>query len=399
MTDNGRPTHYNPAMLHFTSSLLIVMVSVAALAQAPAAPRVAAIEQAIEPFIQKAEFAGVVSLVADKDKILHFACQGQSDIAGNKAMQPDSICWIASMTKPITAVAVMMMQEEGKLNVDDPVAKYIPELKDQKTADGKAYAITIRQILSHTSGMSDISSEEAKTAQTLADLVPIYAKKPLKFEPGSKWAYCQTGINTAGRIVEIVSKMSFPEFLEKRITGPLGMKDTTFYLSEAQIARLAKSYKRTPEGKLAETENFFLLGKSASDKTRFPAPNGGLFSTATDYARFLQMVLGGGTFEGKTYLKPETIKQMTTICTGDLKTGFTPGNGWGIGWCVVREPQGVTAMLSPGSCGHGGAYGTQGWIDPAKNRVYVLMLQRAGINADASDLRKAFQQSAVDSIK
>jgi len=132
---------------------------------------------------------------------------------------------------------------------------------------------------------------------------------------------------------------------------------------------------------------------------RFPAPNGGLFSTAGDYARFCQMVLRGGELDGKRYLKPETVKLMTTIQTGDLKTGFTDGNGWGLGWCVVREPQGVTAMLAKGSFGHGGAYGTQAWIDPEAKRVYILMVQRSNFpNSDDSPVRKAFQQSAAEAI-
>jgi hypothetical protein len=174
------------------------------------------------------------------------------------------------------------------------------------------------------------------------------------------------------------------------------MKDTTFYLTEKQLPRLAKSYRRTAKGELEAAEISFLNGKSPTDRDRFPAPNGGLFSTAADYARFCQMILRGGELDGKRYLKPETVKLMTTVQTGDLKTGFTPGNGWGLGWCVVREPQGVTAMLSKGSFGHGGAYGTQAWIDPAAKRVYILMVQRANFpNSDDSEVRKGFQEAAA----
>ena len=136
----------------------------------------------------------------------------------------------------------------------------------------------------------------------------------------------------------------------------------------------------------------FLNGFSPAFRDRYPAPNGGLFSTASDYARFCRMLLNGGALDGRQLLKPETVKRMSTIQTGDLKTGFTAGNGWGLGVCVVREPQGVTAMLSPGTFGHGGAYGTQAWIDPVKNLVYVLMIQRSNLkDSDASDVRYAFQ--------
>jgi CubicO group peptidase (beta-lactamase class C family) len=247
--------------------------------------------------------------------------------------------------------------------------------------------------------MGEISADEARTCLTLADAVRLYASKPLQFVPGSKWQYCQSGINSAGRIVEVVSGMAFPEFLEKRLFGPLGMKDTTFYLTPDQQKRLAKSYARTPDGKLEEAANILLNGKRPTDRDRFPHANGGLFSTAPDYARFAQMILNFGKLNGKLYLKPESVKALMTVHTDDLKTGFTEGNGWGLAWCVIRNPQGVTAMLSPGSAGHGGAYGTQAWLDPVKKRAYILMVQRANYpNADASDLRRDFQQAAVDAL-
>src|ERR1700747_3433383 len=152
-------------------------------------------------------------------------------------MHVDSIFWIASMSKPITATAVLMLMEEGKLSLDDPIAKYVPELAGLKTANGKTARITLRHLLTHTSGMGEATDEEAKAARTLSDLVPAFASKPLAFEPGSKWKYCQSGILTLGRIVEIVSGVSFEVFLRNHIFDPLGMKDTTFYLSEAQMPR------------------------------------------------------------------------------------------------------------------------------------------------------------------
>jgi CubicO group peptidase (beta-lactamase class C family) len=178
------------------------------------------------------------------------------------------------------------------------------------------------------------------------------------------------------------------------------MKDTTFYLSEKQFGRLAKSYARTPAGELQEAANFILMGKNPMDRDRFPAANGGLFSTAEDYAKFCRMILNKGTLGGKRFLKPETVDLMTTVQSGSVQTGFTPGNGWGLGWCVIREPQGVTSALSPGSHGHGGAYGTQAWIDPVKGVAYILMVQRSNFpNSDASDMRKAFQDAAAEALK
>jgi CubicO group peptidase (beta-lactamase class C family)/glyoxylase-like metal-dependent hydrolase (beta-lactamase superfamily II) len=367
-------------------------------AQKDAPPAVAAISERVRKYIAAKEVAGAVTLVATPERIVHLDASGNA-VLGGDAMQPDAIFWIASMSKPVLATLLLMLQDEGLLNVDDPVEKFLPEFKGLKTADGKAAKVTIRHLLTHTSGMGEITGAQAGAAKTLADVIPHYVARPVGFTPGSKWVYCQSGINTGGRIAEVVTKESVPKLLEKKLFGPLGMKDTTFYLTEKQLPRLAKTYKRTPKGELEETPIGFLGGRAATNTDRFPAPNGGLFSTGSDYARFCQMILRGGELDGKRYLKPETVKLMTTIQTGDLKTGFTPGNGWGLGWCVIREPQGVTGMLSPGTFGHGGAYGTQAWIDPTTKRVYILMVQRANFpNSDASELRRGFQEAASAAI-
>ena len=366
--------------------------------QARGADTFAGVSHAMQECISKQEVAGVVTLIATRDKVLDLQAAGFADNATKAPMRTDAICWIASMTKPVTATAVLMLQEEGKLSVDDPVAKYLPELGDLKTADGKSAKLTLRHLLTHTSGMPEVTGEQYKTAHSLADVIPFYVGKPLQFEPGSKWQYCQSGINSLGRIVEIVSGQSFPAFLQKRLFDPLGMKDTTFYLSSEQLPRLAKTYRRANET-LEEVPIGFLNGHQPTDHDRYPAPNGGLFSTAPDYAKFCRMILNQGTLDGRRYLKPESVKLMTSIQTGDLKTGFTDGNGWGLGWCVVRQPQGITAMLSAGSFGHGGAYGTQAWIDPVKQVIYVLMVQRSNFpNSDASEVRRAFQTAAAHAL-
>ncbi|MBX6313474.1 MAG: beta-lactamase family protein [Isosphaeraceae bacterium] len=362
-------------------------------------PAIPAIAEAMRRFVADREIAGAVTLVATPDRIVHLNATGQADIAADRPMRPDTIFWIASMTKPITATAVMMLQDEGKLAVDDPVAKYLPEFARLKTASGDPARITIRHLLTHTSGLSEITAEEARDIRTLTGVIPLYVAKPVQFEPGTRWVYCQSGINTAARIVEVLSGESFDRFLKKRLFEPLGMKDTTFALSEEQLPRLAKSYRRTDAGELEEAAVRILYGKSPTSRDRFPAANGGLFSTAPDYARFCQMILNGGEHDGRRYLKRETVAQMTTIQTDGLKTGFTEGNGWGLGWCIIREPQGVTAMLSPGTFGHGGAYGTQAWIDPQKKRIEILMVQRANFpNSDDSEVRRAFQEAAASAF-
>ncbi|MES2569874.1 MAG: serine hydrolase domain-containing protein [Verrucomicrobiota bacterium] len=363
-------------------------------ADSPASP-LPAVSKAMQEAIDQHEIAGAVTLVAGPEGILHLGIDGHSDLAAGKTMQPDTLFWIASMTKPVTACAIMMLQDEGKLSIDDPVARFIPELGALKTADGKPGNVTLKHLLTHTSGMAEASNERSMAAKTLGDLIPAYLK-PLKFEPGTKWEYCQSGINTLGRIVEVITGQPLPDFFEQRLFGPLGMRDTTFYPSAAQLVRLAKSYKRV-DGKLEPAPLFPLVDPARPE--RFPAANGGLFSTAPDYARFCRMLLNQGTLEGKRYLSADAIVQMSAVQTGEIGTGFTPGAAWGLGCSVVRHPQGVTAMLSSGTYGHGGVYGTQAWIDPVKKRAYLLLVQRADFpNSDASDVRRAFQAAAASSL-
>ncbi|HEY7115942.1 MAG TPA: serine hydrolase domain-containing protein [Tepidisphaeraceae bacterium] len=363
--------------------------------------KLAAIPERLKPFIDKHEITGAVTCVADRDHVIHLAAIGQANVAADVPMKTDSMFWIASMTKPITSTAILMLQDEGKLNVDDPVAKYIPEFANVKTPSGKPANLTLKHLLTHTSGLAENTPEQSRSAKTLADLIPGFVNKPTQFEPGTQWRYCQTGINTLGRIIEVVGGEPYPQFLQKRIFDPLGMKDTTFYPSKEQQARVAHSYRRNNQtGSLDDVGLAIWGNRDLSQTDRYPMANGGLFSTAADYAQFCRMLLNNGTLDGHTYLKAETVKLMTTIHTGDLKAGFVPGSGWGLAVGIVREPVGLTAMLSPGTFGHGGAYGTQAWIDPVKGVAYILMVQRANFpNSDASDVRKTFQQAAAEALK
>jgi CubicO group peptidase (beta-lactamase class C family) len=356
-------------------------------------PRIAA---GIEQMIQANEITGAVTLIVTRDGITHLAATGKSGPGPAKPLRKDSIFWIASMTKPVTGTAILMLQEEGKLSVDDPVAKYVPEFGSLKTPSGKAANLTLKHLMTHTAGLAEATDDESAAAKKLADLIPAYMSKPMQFEPGSEWKYSQSAINMLGRIIEVVSGQPYEKFLEQQLFKPLGMKDTTFYPRSDQMSRLVTPVKRGTDGALVATTVRILYGKEPTSTDRFPAANGGLFSTGPDYARFARMILNQGTLDGKRYLKPESVHQMTTVQTGSLKTGFTPGNGWGLTWCVVREPQGITAMLSPGTHGHGGAYGTQAWIDPVKGVALILMVQRSDFNnSDNSPVRMAFQQAAI----
>jgi len=379
----------------FGFGLLLGLIFSTAPTRAEDAPRNPAIDRAMEQQIEQHELAGAVTLVATQNSILTLSAVGEADIANHKPMKTDSLFLIASMTKPITATAIMMLEEQGKLSVDDPVSKYIPQLAHLKTQDGVEHVVTLKHLLTHSSGMAEASSAEAHASKNLEQLIAHYTERPLLFAPGSKWQYCQAGINTLGRIIEIVSGQSYPDFLQQHLFTPLGMKDTTFYPTQEQADRLAVSYKRAGD-QLEPAAIGMFGGVPLTSHDRYPAPNGGLFSTAPDYCRFCQMIINEGTLDGHQYLKRETVEKMTSVQSGDLKTGFTPGNGWGLGWCIVREPQGITAMLSPRTHGHGGAYGTQAWIDSKADRIYILMVQRADFpNSDASPTRMAFQQAAT----
>ncbi len=317
---------------------------------------------------------------------------GLADLATNRPMENDTLFCIASMTKPVTATALMILYDEGLLTLTDPVAKYIPAFENVKLEDQPAACpITLFDLVTHTSGLNGSQQNEG----TLAETADALAARPLSFQPGEKWQY-SPGVTVCGRVVEVVARMPYERFVQERIFQPLGMNDTTFNPTPVQARRIATLYKPGPDGKSIERAEHWLNEVSPD---RSPNPSGGLFSTAADMARFYQMILNGGELDGKRIISKSAVGEMTRIQTGDLATGFTPGNGWGLGWCVVREPQGTTAMLSPGTFGHGGAFGTQGWVDPQRRLIFVLMLQRTEFgNSDDSDIRRTFQQLAVDAL-
>jgi CubicO group peptidase (beta-lactamase class C family) len=385
------------------SAVYIVFSFVPAFALA-AEPGNPAIRAAVEKFIDAQDISGAVTVVAGKDKLLAFDTIGLADVAKKKPMEPDTLFWVASMTKPFTAVSILMLQDEGKLKVSDPVEKFIPEFAALKTPTGQPAHITIEQILTHTSGLGEGDDATIKSAHTLRDLIPIYLASPMLYEPGERWRYTQSGINVAARIVEVTSGLSFDQFVGKHILKPLGMKHTTFYPNKKQRSHLATPYIKDKQIGTLTAAPYAGYGNQGQP----PFGNGGLFSTGPDYARFCQMLLNGGTFRGKHYLSPAAYQQLTTVHTGELKTGFLQteeyGNrgmnyGWGIGVAILKSPHpGVAEMLSPGTFGHGGAWGTQAWIDPVRGLAYILMVQRPGINGDASQLRQAFQQAASDAF-
>lgn len=348
----------------------------------------------LQEFIDAGRIAGAVTVVATPSETIHLAAVGQADIATQRPMQADTIFRIASMTKPITAVGLMLLVEEGKVSIDDSVGTYIPAFEQQQLKDGTlARAVTIRDVLTHTAGLAQPNRERSAT-QTLWETTQEIGTAPLDFAPGSQWQY-SSGLTVAGRIIEIVSGQEYSAFLQQRIFEPLGMVDTTFTLSPAQAQRLATNYKPGKEpGTLEPVES--------PDPTvaRTPNPSGGLYSTAADLTKFYQALLNDRLFDTRRLLPQSRLQQMTEILTPGIVTGFTPGNGWGLGVCVLERPQGVTRLLSPGTFGHGGAFGTQGWIDPHRQMILVLLIQRSQFgNSDGSDVRDAFTELAVTAYR
>ena len=389
--------------MHLLRPLLALLAVTVSLC--PLQARADAVSEQIQRFVDSGTVSGAVTLVATRSGIAHWEAVGKSDLSAGRDMQKDDLFWIASMTKPMTAVCVLMLQEEGKLSIDEPVEKYLPEFKNQwlvEKKDAKKLVlvrpkrpVTVRDLLTHTAGLGDV--KPPRPASTLGELTMAYAREPLQFEPGSQWSYSNPGINTLGRLVEVLSGRDFATFIQERVFDPLQMRDTTFWPSEEQLKRTAKSYRLNKDsGQLEETTVYFTEGR-LSDRSRTPFPAGGLYSSAKDVAQFYRMLLNAGSLEGRQLLRPETVELMTTTQSGEIKTGFVEGMSWGLGFQVVREPQGSTAALSKGTFGHGGAYATHSWGDPVKGLAYVLLIQRAGMpNGDGAEIRAAFQKVASE---
>ena len=369
------------------------------------------LDAALQKFVDDKTVAGVTAAIGSREGIVSTSSVGYLNREQGLRMPADAVFRIASMTKPITAMAIMMLVDDAKLSVDDPVEKHLPEFQGQMRVDsiGKDQLILgkprrpiqIRDLLTHTSGLpggfpSGISDLYFRRQLSLGEAVAISSQRPLEFEPGTKWAYCNAGIDVLGRIVEVVSGTPFETFLEKRLFQPLGMFDTTFYPNDEQLQRLAALYE-IKEGELHPT-GYRLVGPSK--QARHPIPAGGLYSTAQDLGILYRLMLTRGAIGELRILSEKSVEAMTTNQIGDLPAGFTPGVSMGFGWQVTRKPEGVHSMMSAGSFGHGGAFGTQGWIDPVQDFFVILLFQRAGMpNADASDIRLSLQQVAVDALQ
>ena len=347
----------------------------------------------LTPYVEKHELAGAVALVMDKEKVLAVETVGFADIGQGRAMRPDTMFWIASQSKPMTATAVMMLVDEHKIVLDDPVEKYLPEFKGQmllveKDADHvllkkPSHPITVREVLSHISGLPFQSEVEKPTrdALPLAAAVRSYAVTPLVTEPGTRYLYSNAGINTAARILEVVSGMKYEVFMQQRLFNPLGMRDTTFWPTKNQERRLAKAYK--PDATKTNLTEFKIdqLSYPLTDRIhRFPMPAGGLFSTAADTARFCQMLLNGGALDGRRYLSEEAFKELTK-----RQTPLSLKDSYGLGFSVSAD-----------SFGHGGALATNMEMLPGKGLALVWLVQHGGFPGDGNKAQGSFRNWALE---
>lgn len=382
------------------------------------AERLQRLSAAMQRYIDRGEVSGTVSLVARRGRIAYLDAQGFLDKESKKPMPADAIFRIASMTKPLTSVAVMMLFEEGRFLLSDPVSKYLPEFKDMKVqvelGPGTSVAtrtipaereITIQHLLTHTAGLMNAYSSassilypkvaaERKPTDTIGDMTKRLAQLPLEFQPGTAWQY-GPATDVLGRLVEVISGMSFDAFLGQRILDPLGMKDTQFYVPDGKVARLATNYTPGTGGGIKPTTGAY-AGRGSQV---YFSGGGGLSSTAEDYFRFCQMLLNGGkTASGKRLLSRKTVELMTANHIGDLKLWpALAGNRFGLGFRVLTDLGAAGHLGSVGSYGWGGAFGTYFFIDPKEEMIGIFMVQIAPYTH--LNIRQEFQNLATQAIE
>jgi CubicO group peptidase (beta-lactamase class C family) len=372
------------------------------------------INDAVQRYIDDGKLAGAVTLVARRGVVVHFEAQGLMDLESKKPMRKDSLFRMASTTKPVTAAAVLMLMEEGKLRLGDPVSRFLPEFKTMKVAIAKAGSqdvdlvpaereITLRDLLTHTSGLGSggLGSKDmaklmqaSKPTDTLADAVPRLATLALDFQPGSQWRYSGGGaFDILGRVVEIASGLTFDQFLRQRLFEPLGMKDTFFTVPEDRRERLATVYRGTPKGLEKLTVPIFF------NRPNYFSGAGGLTSTAADFARFAQMLLIGGQGNGHRLLSPRTVELMGSNHVGGMFSGQLgrpeKGIGFGLGVEVVQDAVQAGWRRSNRSYGWDGAFGTIFWVDPKEQMIAVLMIQKPGRDI-YRDFENAIRQAIID---
>ena len=365
--------------------------------------RLSRIDKLMEAHIAQQKIAGGVTLLARHGKVAHLGVYGMMDVEAGKLMKPDTIFRIASMTKPITSVAVMMLYEEGHFRLNEPVSKFIPAFKEMLVLPPEdaedltqpvpaTEQITIWNLLTHTDGLTyhwnerlgpqyaaaDITHGLLQDESTLAEKMKILATIPLLHQPGAEFEY-GLSIDLLGYLVEVVSGMSLDAFFSERIFKLLGMKDTHFFLPEAKRERIATVYERTKDGPITRKTQEPTVDGSLTYSTDYPyngprtyfSGSGGLVSTVSDYARFAQMMLNGGKLDGVRLLSRKTVEVMTINQLAKMDVDF----GFGLGFGVVRDESDLNEIGSVGRFGWGGFFFTNFFIDPQEQMVGIFMCQ------------------------
>jgi len=374
------------------TAFLAIHIVPAAESQPSASPEVAA---AMQPYLDNFKLAGFIGLIADRTgKVHHKNLLGYADVEAKKPISEDNVFWIASMTKMFAGASIMMLADEGKVSLDDPVTRFIPQLEKWMVVEekGKSHVllkplerpVTVRHVLSHTSGLtgsSELQQVTGSDSTTLKARALSSVTGPLQWQPGDKYAYGNQGMNIAARIVEIVSGTAYEEFLQKRFFDPLGMTETSFWPSEAQIARLAGAYGPDKEKHGFARGGIGFLTKPYSDRShRFPEAGGGLFSTTHDILRYGLMLANDGELDGRRYLSHAAMDELRKEQTGATKVNYSLGY-----------------HLRNGMFGHDGAYGTDLSVNPATGMVAVFMVQCTG--GDQWAARDLFLKTATQVFK
>jgi CubicO group peptidase (beta-lactamase class C family) len=386
--------------------------------------RLQRIHDTIQSHIDAQDISGAVTLIMRKGRMAHFEAHGLMDVESRKPMAKNSIFRIWSMSKPVTGAAILMLMEEGKLRLNDPVSRFIPEFKGMKVAvipeataspappPAAASAavdfytvpstreITIQDLLTHESGLGSGRASSSvmrkiseKPGKTLAEYIPLWGSQtPLDFQPGSRWTYSPlAAFDTLGRVIEVASGLSFDQFLRQRLFDPLGMKEIFFVPPDGDLARIPSTYHRGGPA-LQKTEAINRLFSPG-----YFSGGGGLMATAEEYAKFGEMLLEGGQLNGKRVLSPKTIELMSSVFVKDTIPGRAPGRGFGLSVQVISDAVAAGQRVSTGSFGWDGAYGTHFWVDPKEKIVGVMMIQTDNPNRQLDrDFENAVMQAIVD---
>ncbi len=406
-----------------------VVVASAALAAVPAAAfaadpedlglsreRLERIDMMLERRIAAGDLAGAIAVVARRGEVAYVSTHGVMDLETKQPMRADTLFRIASMTKPIVGVGVMMMVEENKLRLSDPVSRYIPEFRNLRVAvprpeggSGSGAApsfdlvaaqreVTIKDLLTHVSGLGSGALSNAtiepvarRDGETLADYIPRLGGTALEFQPGTRWAYSPgAGFETLGRVLEIVSGMPLDEFFEHGIFAPLGMRATTFWPSERERPLVATVYQREEQRLVRAVMPNDTLGRDV-----YFRGSGGLYSTAESYVPFGIMLANGGELGGVRLLSRKSVEMLAAVHVPDTLPGRPSGEGYGLSVRVVTDHAARGTLLSDGTYGWSGAQGTHFFVDPEEQLVGVLMVQTPN-NEVRNDFENLVAQAIVD---